>query len=64
MHKSCLCEKYLCTKGCFQAMACDHSEIIYLYELSEPQDNCLGPPECSGSGPIYLITCHFKFSGF
>ena len=38
-------------------------EITYLYELSELQDNCPGPPELSGPGPIYLITCHFKFLG-
>ena len=39
-------------------------EITYLYELPELQDNCPGPPELSRPGPIYLITCHFKFLGF
>lgn len=58
--QSCPCEKYLRTEGCFQAMAWDPTDIIYLYELSEPQDNSQGPPECSGSRPHWLDYLSFQ----
>lgn len=62
MHKAVHMKNFCVRKAVFKQWYAICNEIIYLYELSELQDNCPGPLH-SGPGPVDLITCHFKILG-
>lgn len=64
MHKAVHMKNSCAWKAVFKQWHVICDEIIYLYELSELQRSCPGPPQRSAPGFIFLITCHFKFLGF